>query len=323
MSTATGDRPAVPLTGRALAEGALCALVAGALWGAVFMAPLLLPSLSALDITSGRYVAYGLFSALMLVIAGRATWPASDVWWAAAKLTFVGNFVYYALTVLGVTRAGAPLTTLIIGVLPVTMAIAGNFGRGGAALPWAHLALPAASILAGLALVHIGEHGGTDLVSTSSATAWLGIAFGVGALAAWTWYGVRNAAYMSARPDVSATTMASLQGVTLLPLALSLLIVSLLAQATHPAGDNTLLRFAVISVLVGIGPTWLAGLLWNRASQLLPAGLLGQLIVFETLFGLLYAFLWRGAWPNWPVALGACLLVLGVLIGLHIFRPKA
>jgi drug/metabolite transporter (DMT)-like permease len=218
----------------ALIVGTLCALVAGALWGLVFIAPLVLPGASALDIASGRYVVYGLFSAVMLVLAGRATWPPTDVWRMAAKLTFVGSFVYYALTLLGIARAGAPLITLIIGVLPITMAVAGNFSAGAHAVAWSKLALPATIVLLGLGLVHVGEHG--LVPSAASAAPLVGVLFGGAALAAWTWYGVRNAQYLAARSDVSASTMASLQGVTLLPLVVPLLGFSLLfAPSTSSA----------------------------------------------------------------------------------------
>jgi drug/metabolite transporter (DMT)-like permease len=305
----------------ALIVGTLCALVAGALWGLVFIAPLVLPGASALDIASGRYVVYGLFSAVMLVLAGRATWPPTDVWRMAAKLTFVGSFVYYALTLLGIARAGAPLITLIIGVLPITMAVAGNFSAGAHAVAWSKLALPATIVLLGLGLVHVGEHG--LVPSAASAAPLVGVLFGGAALAAWTWYGVRNAQYLAARSDVSASTMASLQGVTLLPLVVPLLGFSLLFAPSTSSALTAPWSFWGFAVVLGIGPSWLAGVFWNRASQLLPAGLLGQLIVFETLAGLVYAFAWRGVLPNLQVAAGAALLILGVLIGVHIFRPKS
>lgn len=53
--------------------------------------------------------------------------------------------------------------------------------------------------------------------------------------------------------------------------------------------------------------------LWNRASRVLPLTLVGQMIVFETVFALLYGFAWEMRLPT-PLELAAiaCLLV-GVL----------
>ena len=56
--------------------------------------------------------------------------------------------------------------------------------------------------------------------------------------------------------------------------------------------------------LLGLAASWLGTLLWNRASHLLPAALVGQLIVFETLAALLYAFLWYGRWPGMAESAG-------------------
>lgn len=312
--------PPQPPNLNALLSGAFYALLAGALWGLVFIAPLVLPTWGALEIAGGRYVVYALFSAVMLGIAGRTAWPRPDVWWMAAKLTFMGSLVYYSLVLFGIQRAGAPLITLIIGVLPITMAVAGNLDQRSTSVAWGKLAIPTVTILAGLGLVHGSEHGSLGLsAGSASSEVLIGIVCGVGALVAWTWYGVRNATYMASRPDVSATTMASLQGLTLLPLVLPLLAVLLIGRTSTPAGLDNLSTFALASLALGIGPSWLAGLFWIRASQRLPPALLGQLIVFETLFGLIYAFLWRGAWPTLGVVAGGALLVLGVLLGLRVF----
>ena len=57
----------------------------------------------------------------------------------------------------------------------------------------------------------------------------------------------------------------------------------------------------------------LGNALWNRASRLLPLTMVGQMIVFETLFALLYGFLWEGRWPTGLEAIAMVLLVSGVL----------
>jgi drug/metabolite transporter (DMT)-like permease len=65
----------------------------------------------------------------------------------------------------------------------------------------------------------------------------------------------------------------------------------------------------------------LGTLCWNEASQRLPTTLVGQLIVFETLAALAYAFLLRGSRPPASTMTGIVLLVAGVIWALRI-RPE-
>ena len=69
--------------------------------------------------------------------------------------------------------------------------------------------------------------------------------------------------------------------------------------------------------------SWLGTLLWNVASRELPATLTGQLIVFETLFGLAFAYALRGAWPDTASLAGIVLLVVGVILGVRACRAAA
>jgi drug/metabolite transporter (DMT)-like permease len=72
---------------------------------------------------------------------------------------------------------------------------------------------------------------------------------------------------------------------------------------------------------IGLFASWLGTLCWNQASQRLPTTMVGQLIVFETLAALAYAFILRGGWPEPAVAAGIALLVGGVLWALRV-RPE-
>ena len=75
--------------------------------------------------------------------------------------------------------------------------------------------------------------------------------------------------------------------------------------------------------LTAVGASWLGSVLWNRASQRLPTVLAGQLIVFETLAALGYAFALRGEVPG-PGALGGIgLLVSGVILAVRCIQAAA
>ena len=54
-------------------------------------------------------------------------------------------------------------------------------------------------------------------------------------------------------------------------------------------------------------------------SQRIPTALAGQMIVFETLFAVVYAHILRLEWPVWSMTAGMVLLVLGVLLSLRVF----
>src|SRR5690606_14076678 len=120
--------------------GTLFALIAGMMWGLVFVGPLLLPEYSAALLSAGRYLAFGLI-ALPLAWFDRARLGqlSRGDWVEALKLSAVGNLIYYLCLAAAIQRAGGPLPTMIIGTLPVVIAIAANLrnAKRDGRLPWA------------------------------------------------------------------------------------------------------------------------------------------------------------------------------------------
>jgi drug/metabolite transporter (DMT)-like permease len=82
-----------------------------------------------------------------------------------------------------------------------------------------------------------------------------------------------------------------------------------------------LISFLIGSLLLGVVVSWGSTLFWNRASTLLPVALTGQLIVFETIFGLLYVFIVEQRWPTGYELLGGLLLLSGVWRGIRLADP--
>ena len=315
---------------RALLTGTLFALAAGLTWGLVFVAPLLLPQYPAALLSFGRYVAFGVV-ALPLAWIGRARLAqlSRADWIEAAKLGLVGNIVYYTFLAAAIQRAGGPLPTMIIGTLPVVIAVTSNLrnARRDGQLPWLRLLPSLLLIVAGIALVNHDEirHLREDSAIDAGAYA-LGALLAVGALACWTWYPIRNADWLRAHPDRSPTAWATAQGLATLPLAavgFAALWVFWAATGepfTMPLGP-TPWRFLGLMFAIGLLASWLGTLCWNEASQRLPTALAGPLIVFETLFALAYAFALRGAWPEPATAIGIGLLIAGVISALRV-RPQ-
>lgn len=313
-----------------LFTGTLFALAAGLLWGLVFVGPLLVPEYPAVLQSFGRYLAFGLI-ALPLAWFDRATLrqlTRAD-WREALRLALVGNIVYYLFLASAIQRAGGPLPTMIIGTLPVVIAITAKARghregtRREAPLRWSRLAPSLLLIALGIALVNQVELArlrtdpGADLARYA-----LGAALAVGAVACWTWYPIRNAEWLRAHPDRSPRGWATAQGLATLPLALIgyALTWAWFAASGSPfampfgprPGDFLLLMFAI-----GLLASWLGTLCWNEASQRLPPTIAGQLIVFETLSALAYAFVLRREWPGAGTLAGIALLVAGVLWALR------
>jgi drug/metabolite transporter (DMT)-like permease len=315
--------------------GVLFALAAGLMWGLVFIAPLLLPQYPAALLSVGRYIAFGLIALPLALLDWRKLRELTRAdWLEAAKLALIGNLLYYLLLAAAIQRAGGPLPSMIIGTLPVVIAITSNLrrgdatGRGDGRLSWSRLAPSLLLIAAGVALVNHAEllqlraSGGAE-----AATYALGALLAVGAVACWTWYPIRNADWLRAHPDRSPRVWATAQGVATLPLALAGLGLLLLFDGVTggslrfdwPLGPVPA-RFVLLMLAIGLLASWLGTLCWNEASQRLPTTLVGQLIVFETLAALAYAFVLRGQWPPATTAAGVVLLVAGVIWALRV-RP--
>lgn len=310
--------------------GTLYALAAGLMWGLVFVGPLLLPEYPAALQSVGRYLAFGLI-ALPLVAFDRAELRrlrAAD-WREALKLAAIGNLLYYLCLASAIQRAGAPLPTMIIGTLPVVIAISANLrdGHRDGRLPWGRLAPSLVLIVLGIACVNQVEL--EALHNDPQADPWRyasGALLALIAVVCWTWYPLRNADWLRAHPDRSPRAWATAQGVAILPLAL--LGYALLwgvmklrgADFPMPLGPRPEF-FIALMVAIGLFASWLGTLCWNQASQRLPTALVGQLIVFETLAALAYAFLLRGQMPRPLTLVGIGLLIGGVLWAVRV-KPE-
>jgi drug/metabolite transporter (DMT)-like permease len=313
-------------------HGTLFALAAGLMWGLVFVVPLLLPDYPAVLLSVGRYLAFGLI-ALPLAWLDRARLrdlTRAD-WIEAVKLAAVGNLLYYALLAAAIQRAGGPLPTMIIGTLPVVIAITSNLrnARRDGRMPWPKLAPALLLIAAGIALVNQAEialPGAGERIDLGRHG--LGALLALGAVACWTWYPIRNADWLRAHAERSPRSWATAQGVATLPLAgaglaLYLVFGGVTGNAIDLPIGPTPERFIGLMLAVGLFASWLGTLCWNEASQRLPTTLAGQLIVFETLAALAYAFVLRGDWPGPAALAGIGLLIAGVLWALRVRSEPA
>jgi drug/metabolite transporter (DMT)-like permease len=294
-------------------------VAAGALWGLVFLAPELARDFTALQLAAGRYLVYGLISAGLLVPRWRPlrTWLRAVHWRGLVGLSLLGNIVYYVLLASAVQWGGVAMTSLVIGFLPVAVTLVGSRAAGAVPLrrlaPSLWLSALAIGCIAWQAMA--GSH--TQVQSHRLA----GLLCAIGALAAWTAYAVYNARWLGRLDHVSAHDWNLLTGVVTGALALLLVPAALLTDTAVHDGQAWL-RFAGISTGIAVFASILGNGLWNRMSRLLPLTLVGQMILFETLFALLYGFLWERRLPTPVELLAVAALVTSVLLCVRVHRPQ-
>ena len=148
---------------------------------------------------------------------------------------------------------------------------------------------------------------------------WRGVAFAAAAMVCWTAFGLLNAAWLKKYPDISATTWANWLGMATGLGAFGLWLMAG-SSANELLAQKNSVQIAIICIATGIGSAWLATVLWNIASQHLSASLCGQLIVSETLFALVYSFVWDAQWPGLGQTLACTLFMAGILASIRAHR---
>ncbi|MCP1222387.1 DMT family transporter [Acetobacter orientalis] len=291
-----------------LVLGTVCGIGAGALWGLVFLAPELVRAFTPLQLAVGRYLAYGALSAALIAPRWqRLLFTVKRQDWAALFwLSLFGNTLYYILLSMAVQAGGIALTSLVLGFLPVTVTLIGSRDKGAAPLG---VLLPSLLCCAAGA-VCIGWQAITTPGASNNAVT--GLIYALAALISWTAYAVGNSRCLMRLPTVSIHDWNLLVGLVTGAQAVLLLPVVLLSghlqYSTLQWG-----QFGAVSLAVAVIASLVGNALWNRMSRLVPLTMTGQMILFETLFALIYGFLWEERWPR-PLEIAAFgLLVLSVL----------
>lgn len=202
--------------------GVVFALAAGLMWGLIFVGPLLVPDYPAALQSTGRYLAFGLITLpLAWFDRRRLRKLRRQDWLEALKLTAIGNLLYYLCLASAIQRTGAPVSTMIIGTLPVVIAICANlfYGRHDGRLAWSKLAPALLLIVCGLACVNIAELRG-NAVPIDGWRYLSGLGLAALAVACWTWFPLRNSRWLRDNPTQRPATWATAQGLVTLPLAL-------------------------------------------------------------------------------------------------------
>lgn len=299
-------------------NGVVCGLLAGAMWGMVFIVPEMLAPFSPLEMALGRYAAYGAIALGLMAprLASLYRRLGRSDFAALVRHALSGNIVYYMLLAYGVKLAGVAPTSLIIGLLPIVVTLMGRHDHG--ALPLRQLALPLLVVGAGIACINI------DLfthAAASGASLWqtlAGVLCAAGALLCWSWYTIDNARYLKRNPRFSSAEWSALYGLASGAIALAIAAVAFplwqadITGAAGAASGRDWTRFWIVNSLLALGASVVGNQLWNIASRRVPVTLSGQLILFETLFALLYGFISKQQFPRPLESAAIVLLVAGV-----------
>ncbi|EGT0653853.1 DMT family transporter [Citrobacter freundii] len=305
-------------------SGVLYALLAGLMWGLIFVGPLIVPEYPAVLQSMGRYLALGLI-ALPIAWLGRVRLRqlGRKDWVTALTLTMMGNLIYYVCLASAIQRTGAPVSTMIIGTLPVVIPVFANllYSQRDGKLSWWRLSPALVLIGIGLLCVNISELN-QGLPDFSGWRYGSGIALALISVVCWAWYALRNARWLRENPDKHPMMWATAQALVTLPVSLFGYIAACLwlngqtPDFALPFGPRPAV-FIGLMIAIAVLCSWVGALCWNVASQKLPTVILGPLIVFETLAGLLYTFILRQEFPPLLTVSGITLLMVGVVIAVR------
>ncbi|SFU51446.1 DMT family transporter [Pseudoduganella namucuonensis] len=300
-------------------NGVLCGLLAGAMWGMVFIVPELLSAFSPVEMAVGRYVAYGAiaFGLMLPRLRGLVARLDRADHHALVRHALAGNIVYYMLLAMGVKLAGVAPTSLIIGVLPISVTLMGRKDHG--AVPLRRLALPLLVVAAGIACINIDVFSHARAAGGDPWRTLLGVLCATGALFCWSWYTLDNARYLKRNPHFTSAEWSALYGLSSGLIALMVGLAALavwhgeVTGAAGAASGRDWTVFWITNALLALGASVIGNHLWNVASRRVPVTLSGQLILFETLFALLYGFIYKQQWPRPLETAAIVLLTAGVM----------
>jgi drug/metabolite transporter (DMT)-like permease len=304
-------------------HGVGAALLACALWALAFVSPLMVEPYSAFDLAALRYA---LVLAIALAVLSlkrdfRFTVIPQIDWALALGLGFIGYVGYFFCVAGAVIYAGPVMPPLIIGCLPVVLAVVGN--TRDRTLPWTCLMIPLSMIASGLACVNLEAIGRARSAGTSDDFL-LGVGLAVGALTLWVWYAVANTEVLRRRRGLGSAVWAAMTGIGMGASMLALVPFGLVNGWSRIPTVGILavpalwlvLWALVLALLSSLFATWA----WSYATRRLPVAALGSLTVSEAVFGLIFGLALHRRWPSTVELIGAALLVGGTTYAMTLFH---
>ncbi|MBS4168943.1 Inner membrane protein YtfF [Parachlamydia sp. AcF125] len=293
------------------------ALTACFVWGLIFIIPQTMVEFSSFEVVLGRYLVYGLLSLGIFLSQNkfRQSYPLS-IWLRALGFSFVSTVFYYTCLVLALRYSNPTVCTLILSISPITISLYGSWVEH--TRNFRGLFFPSLLILFGLVVINFPYFNKVQSFSH----------YGFGILGsflsnfAWSWYVVANAKFLKSTPQMASTTWSTLVGVSTLFWAviwgIGLIVFGNdFEWEKYTVLNSALYRFLNGCLILGGVCSWFGAYLWNKASLYLPVTLAGQLTIFETIFGLLFVYIFEQRFPPLEEFLGIGILLSAVFYGIQ------
>lgn len=301
-------------------RGYICILLACVFWALIFVVPLYLEGFTPMEVALGRYFFFGLISLCLLFI--RKIWRKYPlaIWLRALGFALLANVVYYTFLVMGVKNSSAALAALILGCSPITISFAGSWKDKKANM--SRLIVPSLAIFFGLLMVN---HELLDWTEPASTNDYLfGLCCSAMSLLIWTWYVIKNAAFLKRHPEVTISDWTTVIGVaTFVWVVILGVIIGFISDSEEVRPDKfaynsetaeELTLFIIGNLCLAIASSWGGFYFWNRATKYLSLTLAGQLSVFETIFGLILVFFVEERVPLSLELAGILIMLIGVIV---------
>lgn len=291
-------------------KGVILVTGACALWGLIFIIPLFLKDCDVIDVALGRYFFFGIVSLIFLGSRGSFFFRYPKLlWFDAIKLAFFSTILHYSALILCMRYLGSTLATLILGLSAICVSLYGCYKERTSLLK---ILLPSILICSGLPLLYLAKIKSMHLNLLDSL---LGFVFALIALGSWVIYLLANHFYSKKYPYIKAHDWISLIGLGALLFVLISLGPRFYFKSIHSL--NIDLKFITCSLILGLGSSWLASLLWNCGSELIPLSLSGPLVILETVFGLFFVYLFQKEFPKPVEWIGILFILCGIFFGLR------
>ena len=271
---------------------------------------MILSDFTAFQLTFGRFFFFGLVSLLFLPRVIRLCKQLSGVdFLKIFGLSATGYWLYTLALFYGVQLTNGVISSLIIGCLPLTIIL---FSK-----PHFNMKL-----VSGLGLIFIGlfclialplfkESVQLNVLEMSL----IGLASVFAALLMWTHFGIKNSRFLASHQNIQALDYSCLIGLCNLACMVPLFgaLYGFSDLLAHPHIGSYLFWCAIL----GLGASWIANIFWSYSAKICPPSIGGSLIVSETIFGLIYSFLFEKRLPHLNETIAVVTLVLGVILSIH------
>lgn len=301
-------------------KGVGCVLAACFLWGLIFVIPQTMPTFSSMEVVLGRYFFYGLISCLICLKTGLKISNPVPVLKKAFYFSFISTFGYYTLVVFALRLAPPAICTLLVGISPICIALYGNFREQE--IEYKKLFLPSVLIFVGLITMNISYFHTTSI----SIYYFVGCLFSLVALVLWCWYVVANYRFLNEHPEINSESWSTIIGLVtifwVLLVGSILYFTNQLSLERYFHWNDELKGFLFGSACLGFLCSWVGAYLWNKANLYLPVSLAGQFTVFETIFGVLFVYLFNQSMPTMIESIGIFIILFGIIFCIRSYASK-